>query len=408
MYIQPRPPVILPSEKYILGRADDMAGNRRRGHNEGSVWQTADGRWRAQISAGDGKRRSATFKTQREALDWKNRVLADLARGAPLPEGQQTVKAYLADWLESKRAQGLVPGTITIYERHIRLYIVPVIGRVRLDKLQPQHIQQVLSAARGKGLASSTIKSVYGILSAALKVAMRQGAVLRNVSELVDSPRRTRREMLAWTPEQARAVREAVRGERYEALYVLALATGMRQGELLGLEWRHLDLDCGQVRVASNLQREYREAPREDEPLTIMRARQTKTAAGNRLIDLDPQTVEALRAHRRRQLEERLAAGERWRDSDLVFCGPLGGPLESSALRRWHKRHLPAWRVPFIRFHDLRHTAATLMLLRGIQPHVVAKILGHASVAITLGLYGHVLRVQQQEAAAVMGAILHG
>jgi integrase len=230
----------------------------------------------------------------------------------------------------------------------------------------------------------------------ALEAAFRLGLVPRNVADMVDPPRKVSRQMHVYTPDQARTLLDSVAGTRAEGLYTLALFTGMREGELLGLRWRDVDLAAGHLTIQSALKnvnnRRWLGKP--------------KTEAGRRQITLAATTIAALRAHRARQLEERLRAGEAWQDLDLVFCTHTGNHIAGSNLRASHMRLVSRLGLPYIRFHDLRHTAATLLLLQAVPVKVVSEMLGHASVAITMNLYMHVLPSMQRAAAEAMEALL--
>ena len=221
--------------------------------------------------------------------------------------------------------------------------------------------------------------------------------VARNVATLVTPPRRRRREMTALDPGQARALLEARAGDRLEALYALALTTGMRMGELLALRWREVDLDGGTLRVNATLHRT-RDGFVFAEP---------KTARSRRQVALTNAAVGALRRHRVAQAEERLRLGAVWEDNDLVFANEVGRPIEATNLRNrsfWPLLERAA--LPRIRFHDLRHTAATLLLGQGVHPKIVSEMLGHSQIAITLDLYSHVTPTMQRQAAETLDAVL--
>jgi integrase len=203
--------------------------------------------------------------------------------------------------------------------------------------------------------------------------------------------------MATLSPEQARALLETAEGDRLEALYVLALSTGMRQGELLGLRWRNVDLDGGSLQVRATLQRT-RDGFTFSEP---------KTARSCRQVTLTKQAVEALRGHRSRQVEERLQMGGAWEDNGLVFANEVGRPIEAGNLiRRSFHPLLERAGLPKGRFHDLRHTAATLALGKGVHPKIVAEMLGHSQIAVTLDLYSHVTPTMQRQAADALEAVL--
>jgi integrase len=234
-------------------------------------------------------------------------------------------------------------------------------------------------------------------LHRALRAALRLGLVQRNVTELVDAPRMVRHDMDTFSPEEARRLLATARGDRFEALYVLALSTGMRQGELLALRWRDADLAAGTLRVTSTLQ---------NIRGTLVIA-DPKTASSRRQIALSPTAVEVLRRHRVLQADERTRLGAGWHELDLVFPNTIGKPMDGIHLLQ--RNYLPLLEqagLKRIRFHDLRHTAATLLLLSGIHPKVVSEMLGHADVTITLKLYSHVLPHMQHAAAAAMEQLL--
>jgi len=215
-----------------------------------------------------------------------------------------------------------------------------------------------------------------------------------------DPPRRASRKMAVYTEEQVRTLLQAATGDRLEALCVLVLATGMRMGELLALTWEDVNLGREMLTVRMTLQRHRGEG---------LMAEEAKTDHSKRVIALPRTAVEALRQHRMRQAEERERLGEAWTDLDLVFPNTIGRPTEPNSFRyRWWNRLVRRAGLPRIRFHDLRHTAATLLLARGVPVKVVSEMLGHANVSITLNLYGHVLPHMQQQAAETMDGILRG
>jgi integrase len=223
--------------------------------------------------------------------------------------------------------------------------------------------------------------------------------IARNPAAVVTPPRAARHEIRPLTPEQARVLLAVCEGERLGALYVLALTTGMRRGELLGLRWADVDLVARVLGVRSTL---YRAEGR----LVLA---EPKTARSRRLIHLAPEAVAALRAHRDRQLQERLQLGPAWDAHDLVFANELGRPIEAqNMIRRSFYPLLERAGLPRIRFHDLRHSTATLLLTSGVHPKVVSEILGHATIGITLDTYSHVLPAMHREAVGAMSSLLSG
>lgn len=354
-------------------------------------------------------------KTRPEARAKLTEALRDMDLGAPLvKDGRLTVERYLADWLERKRAD-LRPRT---HRRYCELlaHVTRAVGGLALTKLTPTRIDRLYSAlqtppegAEAEPLSSTTVHHLHVTLRQALDDAQRLGLVARNVADQLKGPRMRQTEMhdtldLA----QSRTLLEAARDDRLKALYVLALTTGMRQGELLALRWRDVDLEAGTLHLRGTLIYLAREGHRIGPP---------KTARSRRRLDLDPVAVGALRRHKARQAEERLAAGA-WvwghpshgaPAPDLVFTNEIGWPLDGGRLLRAYFRPLlERAGLPIIRFHDLRHIAATLMLLQGVSPKVASERLGHSSVGITLDRYSHVLPGMQADAAAAVSRALFG
>lgn len=277
----------------------------------------------------------------------------------------------------------------------------------------PQHVQACLKHLASAPAANrpavgrpapkrlSPASVAYGrtVLRAALNQALRWGLVARNVAALVDPPRVTRKEVEPFTLDEARAFLAAVKGDRLEALYTVALALGLREGEALGLRWADIDLDGAMLAVRQQLQRVTGAGLQLVEP---------KTERSRRTVALPDVVVRALRAHRVRQLEERLLAGARWVDSGQVFTTRRGTPLDAANALKAFKRALQGAGLRNQRFHDLRHGAATLLLAQGVQPRAIMDLLGHSQVGVTLNLYSHVLPEVRRDAADKMDAVLSG
>jgi integrase len=377
-----------------------MAG-RRRGRDEGSIRQRVRNdkvSWEARLRLADGSRKSLYAPTRQEAARLLAAALRDRDMGLPgMRDERQTIATYLTAWLEIVRPT-IRPRTWKRYEQYCQLHVVPALGRVRLTRLTPQHLQTLYAQELAAGVSPSSVNHLHTVLHSALENAYRTGQIARNVSDLVKPPRMAEHAMRVLDEAETRALLEAAAGDRFEALYVLAVSTGMRQGELLALKWRDVDLDAGALFVRATLQR----------TLAGFVFAEPKTARSRRQIALSQASVAALTAHRKRQLTVRLSMGEVWDGTlDLVFPNTVGRPMEGEHITQ--RQFYPLLRragLPLMRFHDLRHTAATLLLRRGINPKIVSETLGHASVAITLDIYSHVLPDMQQQAAAAMDAIL--
>lgn len=374
-----------------------MTGKRANG--EGHVYRRSDGRWEAKITLNDGSRRSFYRKTRAEASAALTKALRDLAQGIPVVAEKQTVAEYLTTWLDSA-AHGLAPRTLARYRSHVTHSLIPALGRIRLAKLTAQSIQKLYTDKLAEGVAPGTIRQLHAVLRRALGEATKLDLAPRNVATLVTVPRAARHEMQVLSPDEARSLLAAVEGDRLEALFVLAITTGARLGELLALRWADVDLNARAPAVHVRATLRFRNADTYffDPP---------KTPKSRRQIGLSTTATESLRRHRARQLEERLAAGAGWRDDDLVFCTPFGGAICGNHLSgRDFQTLLKRANLPRIRFHDLRHTCATLLLRRGIHPKVVSELLGHSTIAMTLDRYSHVLPDMQQAAMDAMDGLL--
>ena len=418
----------------------------RRGRGEGSITRRADGRWMARVDLGwqDGKRHRKTLygRTKREVQDKLREAVQRLEHGLrPVPE-QESVGAFLRRWLEFKQGQ-LRPRTYASYEHIVRAHLDPGLGRVRLAKLAPHDVAAWLRRHQLKGASARTARYARAVLRAALNQALRWELVSRNAAALTDPPRYRAREIQPLTPEQARTLLQVVAGHRLEALISVGIGLGLRLGEALGLHWDAVDLEAGVLSVRQTLERaggdpvERRRLTAERRQLlarldgtkdraerdrlasklvavrqqlkavrTTVRFAEPKTTRSRRTITIPAVVIDALRAHRMRQLEERLAAGPRWREFGLVFTSTVGTPLDERNLNRLFKTILRDAELPAIRYHDLRHTAATLLLAQGIDPRTIMETLGHSQISLTLNTYAHVVPALQHEAATKMDEIL--
>lgn len=368
----------------------------KRANGEGSIYKRADGRWAAALTLGNGKRKVFYGKTRQEVASKLAGALKSRQDGLPVPSERQTVGQFLTSWLESVRPS-LRPRTHLRYEQLVRLHALPALGKLPLGRAKPDDLQRLYADRLDMGQAPASVRQLHAVLHRAFGQAARWGLVARNVADLVSPPRVERREMSALSPEEARAFLEAASGDRLEALYVVALTSGLRLGELLALRWRDVDLQAGMLQVTGTLQRT-------GAGLVIA---EPKTVRSRRHVALTATAVEALRRHHVAQAEERLRLGAAWQDMDLVFASETGGHIDDSKLRRnsfWPL--LERAGVPRIRFHDLRHSAATLMLRRGVHPKIVAEMLGHSQISVTLDLYSHVTPTMQREAAAALDDLL--
>lgn len=353
------------------------------------------------------KRRGfATKKAAQEALD---EVRVTARDGTFVRPGRITVAAYLEQWLESMVTAGTRRSTVTSYRRNIRLHVVPHVGGRQLQALGALDLDRAYATLSrsgnrktGGGLSARSVLYVHSIIHHALADATRKGVVPRNVADAASPPSAKAAkapEMAWWTPDELSRFLDLVAGEEQFPLYRLAAMTGMRRGECCGLRWADVDLDTGRV----NVRQQYVVADHQ-----AYFAPRTKSDHGRRTIDLDTKTTAILRAHRAQQVAWRLAAGAGYQDHDLVFCHPDGQPLHPEAVSKTFERRVRRSGLPYVRFHDLRHTHAAHLIAAGQDALVIAKRLGHASVSFTYDKYGHLMAKADSDAATAVAALVDG
>lgn len=370
---------------------------RRRGHGEGSIYKREDGRWCASVDLGivNGRRRRKMVygETRKEVTEKLQSLQREQAAGVTF--SSLTVKEYLAQWLEQTVKRKNRVRTYDRYRADVRNYLVPELGKHQLAKLTPAHVQAMLNKLSDAGLSHRSIRNVRAALRRALNHAMRFGYVVRNVATLVDVPGEITFKPEPLDEEQARRLLEAITGHRWELLYRVALGLGLRKGEILGLRWEDVDFDKATIRITGSLQRQRGKLERTN----------TKTEASIRVIALPPSLLTQLRDHKQAQMRER-AFARRWKDTGLVFTSSVGTPIEPSDLSRHFKQVLRAVGLPErTRFHDLRHSCATLLIVMGAHPRVVMEILGHSQISTTMNIYAHVLPRVQREAIVGLDAL---
>ena len=374
----------------------------RRGPNEGSIYQRQDGRWAGSVHMGyePGRRvRKHVFgKTRAEVVEKLKPLLKARDEQRPVPDQRLTVGTFLRTWLEDVAKPTIRFSTYESYQDIVELHLVPGLGRIRLAKLTPAAVQAFLTAKQAAGLSPRRVQMLHAVLRRALRIAEEWGYVSRNVARLVHPPRVTRQEIVPLTPKQAGNLIEASKTDRLHALYVTALGTGLRQGELLGLRWVDVDLPHARLTVRHTL-------ARVDGSLVLL---EPKSERSRRTVALPEVVVSALRGHRTRQKMERLVAGTRWTASGHVFTTTLGTPLDAATVTRTFQKALTAAGLPHRRFHDLRHSAATFLLAQGFTLEDVKNLLGHSSIVLTSNTYGHVVEQRQRQVARAMDAVLGG
>ena len=398
------------------------AGARRRAANgEGSIsYDESRQRYVGRITIGrdqDGRlvRKKFVGRTRSDVVARMAEARKARDGGLNPPNDRLTTAAFLASWLDGISGS-VAESTEAAYRTRVRLYINPAVGAVPLTRLTPGHVHGLLAEMEARGLSGETRRLTRAVLRRALRRAEQEGLLVRNVAAIADGPRVTREEGRTLTPEEARrllaaameppevpASRPGARprsGQRLHAAILVTLALGLRRGEALGMRWTDLDLE-GDPPTLSVLQQLIRRPNGRGLALVDL-----KTRKARRVIVLPTAVVAALRSHRARQAEERLLAGETWCDvNDLVFTTATGTPVDprnfnktvstvarQAGLGHWHP-------------HELRHSAASLLLAMGVRLEVVSEVLGHSSIRVTKDVYGHLLPEAKREAADAMDSV---
>lgn len=377
----------------------------RRQRGEGSISRRPDGRWAARVDLGwqDGRRARKMLygRTQRQVVEKLRQALQEHRAGTLQAGKTPTVGQFLGTWLPAAKAS-VRPSTFTFYEFIAREHLIPALGRTRLDHLTPADVEALLARKQAGGLSPRTCSHIRAVLRGALAKAVRWGMLSRNVAALADAPKAERVEYHVLNPEQARVFLDAVRGDRLEALYTVALGLGLRQGEALGLRWQDVDLEHGTLTVRHALQRVKLEPGQPARKVLV----ETKTARSRRTLALPAVVLSGLHEHRARQLEERLLAGSRWVETDLVFCTRNGTAATNTYVTQLFQAHLERAGLPRMRFHELRHSAASLLIAQGAPLRTVMEVLGHSTITLTANVYGHLFDEAHRDAASAMDRAL--
>jgi len=357
-----------------------------------------------------GRRRQkwhSGFRTRKEAERARTEILGRIDRGEYVAPSTTTLGAYLEEWQSSIKTR-VRASTYESYARNIRLHVLPRLGETPLQRLGAAQLNglyaHLLTEGRANGeggLAPRTVRYVHVILHKALRDAVRWSLLTRNPADFADppTPKSARSaEMRTWSAAELRAFIQHTAAHRLHAAFVLAATTGMRRGEIAGLKWADLDEAASRLAVRRSLVTAGYEVVWSD----------PKTERSRRNIALDPATLGAVRAHRARQAKEKLALGPAYEDQDLVFAREDGRPMHPERLSKLFTGSVRDAKLPRIRFHDLKHTHATLALQAGVHPKIVSERLGHGDVGITLNTYSHAIPALEEEAAVRVAALVFG
>jgi integrase len=387
-----------------------MKRNRRRRNGEGCIYQRSDGRWAAVLSTEGSKRKTIYGATSEDVQEKLTRARNQQLDHIPFTDERLTVGHWLETWIRNVKPPTTRPKTYVVYEYICRMHLHPGLGHIRLVKLQPQDVRDFMSEKLDAGLSARTVKHLRATLRAALNQAIKDGLIHRNAAAQAEPPEIEPRILDVYTPDEARILIEAARGHRLEALFTAAVALGLRMGECLGLQWADIDFQRHVLTVAHNLQRVKRvrrgDVVKEGEAKTERLLGRPK---GKKVkpLRLPAIVLEALERHKSKQAEERLLAGSAWKgDGQYVFTSTVGTPLEQRRLDREFKLLCDKAGLRRIRFHDLRHSAASILIAQGVHPKAIQELLRHSSIQLTMDTYGHLFDEMQRETADKMDAVL--
>ncbi|MBG0854332.1 site-specific integrase [Streptomyces spinoverrucosus] len=375
-----------------------MAPRKRNPNGAGSIWQRKDGRFEARVYVpqpdGTRKRKTVYGATWEECDEKRQELVRRDRQGIPTPSRSAKLSEWLPYWLEEYIRPHRKRTTYIKYEMHVRRYLVPLLGSRRLESLTTANVRRMISEVTRQASAA-TAKESHRVLRTALTAACREELISRNVVQLVPAPRVEPRELRPWTLDETLTFLEAARTDPLYTAFVLAVALGLRRGEILGLQWKDVDLDQRVLTVRTTLNRGGKELYLDT----------TKNRRA-RVIPIPQMCVAPLRWQRLRQADRRVAVGAKWHDSDHVFTTRSGRPIEPRNLYRSFLRISASAGLPQVRLHDTRHGCASLLFAAGVAPRTVMEILGHSQIAVTMNVYTHVSDGDRREAMGHMDRLL--
>lgn len=362
----------------------------KRANGEGSIYQRkSDGKWVGSLSLDDGKRKVFYGKTKKEVRDKLNEAIYEQQRGILATGPNVTLQEYLENWLENIHKPTIRLSTYLNYRKQLNNYLVPGLGAIKLQKLTPQQVQTFYTRKINEGLSPKSVNNIHGVLHKALDNAVKWNILPRNVCDAVTPPRVPRKELNYLSAEQAKILLKEVKEHRLEALLTLAITTGLRRGELLALRWQDIDFTDNSLQVKRAVSYFKAYGYVESEP---------KTARSRRTIMLPDFVITILTQHREHQAEQQRNAGDVWVTKGLVFTNAWGDYYSPSTMLKVFKRFLISIDMPQMRFHDLRHSAATILLAMKVHPKIVQEILGHSQITTTMDIYSHAMPSLQDDA----------
>lgn len=383
---------------------------KRRGNGEGCITQRSDGRWQASFTVKydpitrTSKKAYIYGKTREEVRDKLTDALHSVKNGTYRQPSKLTVGEWLTMWLNDYMKPSIRPTTWEGYQTQIDKHIIPNLGHIRLDKLQTSNLQKLyndkLKGDRADGrkgsLSPRSVRYIHTILHAALVQAKREMLITINPADAVKLPKLEKREMHTLDTEGLKVFLEKAKKTCHYTIYLLACASGLRRGELLGLRWKDVDLDAGSITVTQNLVKTNKEVIFQE----------PKTKLSRRTVNIPPAVVKELRAHKARQAGDKLLHGDKYSKLGLVFCKADGSPMNPQTLSKHFDKLIKKTKLNRMCLHDLRHTFATLSLQEGVSPRTIQETLGHHNTAFTLNVYSHVTDKMRQEATDKIGNLL--
>ena len=374
----------------------------RRSNHEGSIYQRkSDGLWMGVAhvgynEAGKPLRKYVSAKKRMEVVNKLKDLRRKIDDGLLVKDEDVKVTELFERWFDDVMRHQIAPSTFSNYQTVVRMHILPRLGNKKIVELNVNDVDKLLSQKADSGLSASTVRRIRAVLAQCLDQAIRWELVHRNVATLSRSPKMVRHEGRTLSPDQARQLLESLRGHHNEALYALMLATGLRRGEALGLRWSDFDRLTGVLRISRQLKREGSRLVTTD----------TKTSLSRRAVNLPEPMLKALLAHEERQRADREWLDDQWIDSGYIFTTSVGTPIDPRNLYREFQTVCRSAGLGDWHPHELRHSAASLMLAQGVKIQVVSKVLGHSSIRMTADVYGHILDPDRKEAADAMGSML--
>lgn len=387
----------------MSARAPKGAGTIRKKTvtRRGKQYEYWEARYTSGFDPGTGKQvqRSITGKTQKEVSQKLKAATAAIDSGAYTPPSKRTLRQWLTEW-EKTYFTDIKPRTVEIYTHNIDAFILPALGAVRLDTLGTPAIQQFYNTLTDeRELSAATVKNVHSVLHKALQKAVELGYIRTNPADLCTLPKAQRPDIHPLDEKEISAFLRAIRGSRYELFFTVALFTGMRKSELIGLKWDSINFKAGTISICRQL-----------EPLNSDKLRgyafETPKSGKPRTITPAASVMALLKRWKSEQAQQRLRAGELWTDNGLVFTNEIGDHYIHATITNHFKEIVTGIGRPDVRFHDLRHSYAVAALRAGDDVKTVQESLGHASAAFTLDIYGHVTEQMKQESAARMDAFI--